>query len=95
MKQLIAALAVTGALACGAACAQAPVVNINSDSHPALARAQQSIRVAYKNISEAEKANGNDLGGHTSRAKELLDQADVELRAAADVANQIKKSKRK
>ncbi len=66
--------------------AQAPVVNIG-DRHGNLRNAQQNIVSAFHSIESAQQDNDNQLGGHAQRAKDLLIQADQELRQAADVAN--------
>jgi hypothetical protein len=65
---------------------QAPVVNI-SNRHGNLRSAQQDIVNAYQKINQAQSANDGQLGGHAQRAKDLLAQADAELRQAANVAN--------
>jgi hypothetical protein len=65
---------------------QAPVVNI-SNRHGNLRAAQQDIVSAYQKIQNAQAANDGQLGGHAQRAKDLLAQADAELRQAANVAN--------
>jgi len=39
-------------------------------------------------ISAAQRANESDMnGGHAAKAKQLLDQADVQIRLAAEAAN--------
>jgi hypothetical protein len=63
----------------GAGLAQAPVVNI-SNHHGNLRSAQQHIVQAYQYINKAQQANDDQLGGHAQRAKDLLVQADQELR---------------
>jgi len=65
-----------------------PYVNIDHYRHGNLAAAQGSIVQAYAYISDAQRANGGQLGGHAAHAKELLSQANEELRLAADVANE-------
>jgi hypothetical protein len=65
---------------------QAPVVNI-SNRHGNLRSAQQDIVNAYQKVNQAQAANDGQLGGHAQRAKDLLAQADAELRQAANVAN--------
>ncbi len=65
---------------------QAPVVNIGN-RHGNLRNAQGNIVQAYQRIERAQAANDGQLGGHAQRAKELLIQADIELRQAANVAN--------
>ena len=65
---------------------QAPVVNIGRH-HGNLRAAQQNIVSAYQSVQNAQAANDGQLGGHAQRAKELLIQADYELRQAANVSN--------
>jgi hypothetical protein len=73
-------------LARGALMMQAPVVNIGT-RHGNLRSAQGDIVNAYQKIDRAQAANDDQLGGHAQRAKELLIQADMELRLAANVSN--------
>jgi len=81
-------LALYTAIVCvGVAFAQAPVVDIDKHRHGNLAAAQNYIVQAFQKISAAQAANNDQLGGHAGRAKELLVQANEELRLAADVAN--------
>jgi hypothetical protein len=88
-RSLILSFAASTALICGGVIfAQGPVVNIDAHKHPNLASAQSSIVQAYQLIDRAQAANRDELGGHGQKAKELLMQADAELRAAANVSNQ-------
>ena len=64
-----------------------PRENISPKIHANLAEAQDHIKMAYNKITEAQAANDDRLGGHGNRAKALLDQADAELKAAAEAAN--------
>ena len=68
--------------------AQEPVQNIDPSRHGNLAAAQDLVRQAYDRLSVAQRENGNDLGGHAEKAKALLQQANMEIRLAADAANQ-------
>ena len=70
----------------GVTFAQAPVVNIGN-AHGNLRAAQSFIVQAYQRIDTAQHDNKEQLGGHAQRAKDLLIQADAELRAAANVSN--------
>ena len=90
MKKATVLATVAGTtLACvGTMFAQAPVVNIDRYRHGNLASAQSSIVQAYQSINKAQEANDGQLGGHAQRAKDLLTQADAELRLAANVSNQ-------
>lgn len=64
-----------------------PVQNIDPDRHGNLAAAQGDIVDAYQRIQMAQGANNGQLGGHAARAKDLLAQADAELKAAAEFVN--------
>lgn len=64
-----------------------PSENISGKRHPHLAAAQRLSANAYEKIIEAQQANEWDLAGHAQRAKDLLDQANNELKKAAEVAN--------
>jgi hypothetical protein len=71
----------------GMAIAQKPVEDISSKKHPNLAAAQRLSHEAWEKINAAQQANEWDLQGHASKAKELLDQANNELKQAAEAAN--------
>lgn len=81
---LAAALAVTA----GAAFAAQPVHDVSGSRHPNLAAAQKLTDKAYQRIVAAQQANEWDMDGHAAKAKDLLDQANQELKAAAEAANQ-------
>jgi hypothetical protein len=42
---------------------------------------------AFERLSDAQSANNDQLGGHAARAKELLRQANEEIKMAAEAAN--------
>jgi hypothetical protein len=67
--------------------AQAPVVNIDPHRHGNLAAAQSYIVQAYQKLNAAQRDNQDQLGGHAQKAKDLLTQADTEIRLAANVSN--------
>jgi hypothetical protein len=83
----IFAILSSSALSCAMAAAQTPAVNIDPQRHGNLATAQQSIVQAFASISDAQRANDDHLGGHAGKAKSLLNQANEELRLAADFAD--------
>lgn len=89
MKRFASIAMMSGlALVAGAAMAQQqPVRDISARHHPNLARAQHQTDAAYQSIVAAQQANEFDLGGHAQKAKELLDQANRELKQAAEVSN--------
>jgi len=87
MKKLLVGGTVGLAVAAAALLfAEGPRVDIGN-RHPNLRAAQISIAQAYHATEEAQEANHGRLGGHASRAKELLMQADHELHEAAEYAN--------
>ncbi|MCU1758500.1 hypothetical protein NTD84_02030 [Pseudomonas sp. 14P_8.1_Bac3] len=67
--------------------ADQPFVDIGN-RHGNLRDAQEHIVQAWRLVGEAQRDNNSHLGGHAERAKELLSQANDELRAAADFANE-------
>ncbi|HTX16137.1 MAG TPA: hypothetical protein VMD77_12640 [Candidatus Baltobacteraceae bacterium] len=87
-KNLVLSSVLAGVLVCGGVVlAQAPGVDINPAKHSNLADAQKHIQQAYEKIDEAQQANKDELGGHGEKAKDLLLQADRELKAAAEYAD--------
>lgn len=75
-------------LASFAAFAQSePVQNIDPYRHGNLAAAQNLVVGAYDKLSQAQRANDSELGGHAARAKELLREANEQIKAAALAAN--------
>ena len=71
----------------GIGIAQPPKKNISAGRHPNLAAAQRLSAQAFERIKQAQEANEFDMQGHAQKAKELLDQANNELKAAAQAAN--------
>ena len=55
--------------------------------HPNLAAAQRLIDQAYAKISDAQGANEFDMDGHAAKAKDHLEQANREIKLAAETAN--------
>ncbi len=80
----IAALSLTA----GLLMAQKPMHNVSARKHPNLAAAQRLVDQAFEKIIAAQKANEFDLNGHAQKAKELLDQANAQLKLAAEEANE-------
>ena len=64
-----------------------PVKNVSPTRHPNIARAQTQSQNAYNSIVAAQNANEWDLRGHAQKAKELLEQANNELKLAAEASN--------
>jgi hypothetical protein len=71
----------------GAAIAQRPARNVSGARHPNIAAAQRLARQAWQRVVDAQKANEWDLDGHAQKAKDLLDQANNELKLAAEASN--------
>ncbi|MGB7730278.1 MAG: hypothetical protein WBL50_19775 [Candidatus Acidiferrum sp.] len=71
----------------GIALAQRPETDINPSHHPNLAEAQNHVVQAYNKIVEAQKDNKEQLGGHAEKAIQLLEQANHELKEAAEYAD--------
>jgi hypothetical protein len=67
--------------------AQRPPENVSARRHPNLAAAQRLVDQAFAKITAAQRANEFDLAGHAERAKGLLDQANRELKLAAETSN--------
>jgi hypothetical protein len=87
-KHRILTVAAGSALFLGAvAVAQPPARNVSAARHPNIAAAQRLTAQAYQKITAAQEANEFDLQGHARKAKELLDQANNELKQAAEAAN--------
>lgn len=82
-KKTLFSLGGAAALMACLAFAQSPVVNIPR-RHGNLRDAQNFIVQAYQKIDSAQIDNRGHMGGHAARAKELLREADNELRRAAD-----------
>jgi F0F1-type ATP synthase membrane subunit b/b' len=80
---MIAALALITATAFAAE----PVHNVGAKRHPNLAAAQRLTDQAFQKITAAQQANEFDMDGHAAKAKDLLDQANRELKQAAEAAN--------
>jgi hypothetical protein len=84
-------------LFCGLTLAQDPVVNIDPKVHYNLYQAQSLVVQANHYVAEAQKINNDDMQGHAEKARDLLVQANKELKAAAqaaDAANAARKNKK-
>lgn len=64
-----------------------PPRNVSPARHPNLAAAQRLSAQAYQRVIDAQKANEWDLAGHAQKAKNLLDEANEELKKAAEISN--------
>lgn len=83
MKKIILAV-MLGALLGAGAMADA------GGRHPNLNEAHKLVVKAMDKLDAAQKANEFDLGGHAAKAKNLLTQAEAEIRQAKEAANDKK-----
>jgi hypothetical protein len=89
-QTMFGGLALAGALVVGGVLgAQMPKDNVGA-RHPNLAAAQRLSQQAWEKITAAQQANEWDMDGHAAKAKDLLDQANREMKLAADAANHHK-----
>jgi hypothetical protein len=87
-QTMFGGLALAGALVVGGVLgAQMPKDNVNPARHPNIAAAQRLSQQAWDKVSAAQQANEWDMDGHAAKAKDLLDQANRELKLAAEAAN--------
>jgi hypothetical protein len=82
-NMLFSSALILGLVAGGVTVAQ----EVDFSRHPNLAEAQHLIDKAYEKISQAQGANEWDMDGHAAKAKELLMQANHEIKEAARAAN--------
>ena len=73
--------------------AQQPKQTVSSTKHPNLAAAQNLCQEAYDKVVAAQGANEFDMQGNAQKAKNLLNQANTALKAAAQSANAANKKK--
>jgi hypothetical protein len=85
-KLFIACLALLGGFA-ALADRPAPRVNIDRQRNSIFWEAQRSLVDAYQSVSKAQAYNHGELGDHAARAKDLLSEANEEIRLAAEYAN--------
>ena len=67
--------------------AQKPDRNVSGKRHPNIAAAQRLSSQAYQRIVDAQNANEWDLAGHAQKAKQLLEEANDELKKSAEISN--------
>jgi hypothetical protein len=91
MKTVSAAIGVAALLSLSATLAASqPLPPPEQDvgrHHGNIEAAQQYTRMAFDRLSQAQRDNHDDAGGHLRHAKELLDQAAAEMKAAANYIN--------
>ena len=69
------------------ALAKKPEENVSGKKHPNIAAAQRLSEQAFEKLTAAQNANEFDMGGHAKKAKELLEEANKEMKLAAEAAN--------
>lgn len=84
MKKSIVAAVSLVLLSGAAAYAQG---RVSAQKHANLAAAQRFIDDAIAKVSAAQQANEWDMSGHAKKAKELLVEANAEIKEAARAAN--------
>jgi len=88
MKRILIAGIVSGLMLLpSSALAQQPMQNVSPGRHPNIAAAQRLSEQAFQKLAAAQRANEWDMGGHAQKAKELLEQANAEMKLAAEMAN--------
>ncbi|HUJ25060.1 MAG TPA: hypothetical protein VLW85_03515 [Myxococcales bacterium] len=65
----------------------APAFAKGGDKHPNITAAHNACQQALKKIEAAQTANEFDMEGHAAKAKDLLTQAEAELKQAREAAN--------
>lgn len=89
-KIFLTGMLCAGLIGGGALLAQRPAENINPQKHPNLTASQHALREAWGKADEAQRENKDELGGHAAAAKEHIEAADRELKAAAEFADHRK-----
>jgi len=84
MRRMLAAGTVSLALIGTAWSIAQETHNIDPHKNPNLAAAQQYVDQALQKIADAERAHEHDMAGHAKKAQDLLSQANVELKKAAE-----------
>lgn len=81
MKKLI------GLALCSLAMVSAASLAVEWKNHPHLRKAHKAIENAKKDLKEANDKKKTEFGGHRAKAEELLNQAQREIEAAAEYAD--------
>jgi hypothetical protein len=64
-----------------------PAHNVSAARHPNLNAAQKFGQQAFDKLTAAQQANEFDMKGHAAKAKQLLEEANNEIKQAAEAAN--------
>jgi hypothetical protein len=95
-KSLLIHTMLSAVLFCsGMTLAQEPVQDIDKNLHANLAAAQNHVVQANTYVLAAQKDQRYDMQGHAERARQLLVQANQELKLAAEAANAAAASQKK
>ena len=78
-KLILGSVLSLGVITGGFLIAQRPGENVGR-RHPNLMAAQHLIDQAFGRLNDAQRANEWDMGGHAARAKDLLEQANREIK---------------
>lgn len=87
VRSIVFGAIISAGLVAGGFTLAQPAQNVNPGRHPNLAAAQRLTAQAYDKVIAAQQANEWDMQGHAAKAKQLLDEANNELKAAAEAAN--------
>lgn len=87
MKKKVAVAAASAVILASGLVFAKPVRNVSGQRHPNLAAAQRLCQQAWDKLSAAQAANEFDMNGHAKKAKDLLEQANAEIKEAALAAN--------
>jgi hypothetical protein len=86
-KNLLITIFMAALFCSGVGLAQAPVQDIDKKLHPNLALAQNHLVQATNYISVAQRDDKYDMQGHAEKARQLIMQANQEIKLAAESAN--------
>ncbi len=86
-RAILAGLVVATLATVPVALAKAPATGKTPSN---LAAAQKAIAQALGKMTAAQKANEYDISGHAAKARELLEQANAELRLATEKTGSTK-----
>jgi hypothetical protein len=65
-----------------------PRVSVDRQRNSVFWEAQRSLIDSYRSVSKAQDYNHGELGDHAARAKDLISEANDEIRMAAEYANE-------
>jgi len=86
VKFVLGSVLAVSSFAAGVLVAQGPEQDVGR-RHPNLMAAQRLVGQAFDRLVAAQQANEWDMNGHAQKAKDLLDEANREIKLAAETAN--------